>query len=261
MSWVRKEGGTEGGTEVPRVWGKTTIGRLKYLLAWNSACARSRSLHPPPSRRLGLQNTTYEKRCNKQTLRSRSYFFPKNQPKFPDPPPPVSPSPCGRNKETRVTTTMTATSGWTCSTIHPSIHPSIWSLLKDPPSHPASRRGFFSSILASSFYHPSRTEFLIHFQILFFFSSILEDWLFSNTVSSIPGYLVLLIHLGGLTFLIHSSLSIFSSIPDYLPLLLIHPRLNIFSSIFRGAQLSSSILAETFFSSLLEDHPLSSILA
>jgi hypothetical protein len=64
-----------------------------------------------------------------------------------------------------------------------------------------------------------------------------------------PGYLVLLIHLGGLTFLIHSSLSIFSSIPDYLPLLLIHPRLNIFSSIFGGAQLFSSILAETIFSS------------
>lgn len=189
MSWVRKEGGTEGGTEVPRVWGKTTIGRLKYLLAWNSACARSRSLHPPPSRRLGLQNTTYEKRCNKQTLRSRSYFFPKNQPKFPDPPPPVSPSPCGRNKETRVTTTMTATSGWTCITIHPSIHPSIWSLLKDPPSHPASRRGFF-------FIHSS-----------FIILSSIQNWV----SHPFPDSLLLLIHLGGLAFLKHC---------------LIHPRLS-----------------------------------
>ncbi len=107
-----------------------------------------RSLPPPPSRRLGLQNTTYEKRCNKHTLRSRSYFFPENQPKFPDPPPPVSSSPCGRNKKRGRR-----------RPVDERVAPSIQ---KDPSFHPASRRGFF----------------LIHSSFIIF--SSIQNWSFSS---------------------------------------------------------------------------------
>jgi hypothetical protein len=216
---MSEEGGRDGGRE--RVWGKTTIGRLKYLLVWNSACTRSEVffllLHDDWGYKTqSTKNVATNKRCARV-----SYFFPKNQPKLPDPPL-MSSRPCGRNKKRgRRRPWLRPVDELVAPSIHPSIHPSIWSLVKDPSSHPASRRGFFL-LIHSSFIN---------------FSSI-QKWVSHPFPDSVP----LLIHLGGLPFLIHSSLSIFSSIPDYLPLLLIHPRLNIFSSIFGGAQLFSSIL-------------------
>ncbi len=165
----------EGGREVQELEGKTTIGRLKYLLVWNSACTRSGVflllLHDDWGYKTQrAKNVATNKSC------ARGATFPqKNQPKFSDPPP-VSSRPCGRKQETRKTTTMATTSGWTCSTIHPSIH-------MVPPQRP-----FFSSSLEE------RLFLLIHSS--FIISSSIQNWV----SHPFPDSVLLLIHLGGLPF-------------------------------------------------------------